>query len=105
MPNQIDRDPKRAVQKYPLRVTDEQIIVMPEGAQILTVQTTDKDGDQPFIWALVDVTKRMAGRTIYVVGTGHSFPVDAGKYIGTFQTQGGTGVWHVFDMLTEVCVE
>jgi len=85
--------------KYPLLATGRQIVRMPEGAQILTVQTQN---DAPCLWALVDEGSGSEERIIYTQGTGEPFiddPEDL-TYIGTYQLQreafGVVLIFHVF---------
>lgn len=88
---------KTAIWKFPIQTTDFQTIEMPQYATILTVQT---QFDMPCIWAEVNPEAPMAKRLILVYGTGH--PMDdkeERKYIGTYQLQGGSLVFHVFELL------
>lgn len=87
--------------KFGLIVTDYQEVTMPQGAQLLCVQT---QGDQPQLWALVDETSlSYCRRTVAMYGTGNPLPSgDLGKYIGTFQMHGGALVFHAFDLGEEV---
>jgi len=59
---------KKTTWKYPLEITDEQNLMMPEGAEILTAQM---QGGTLCLWAR--------------------------KYIATAQMAGGTLIWHVFE--------
>ena len=81
------------IYKYPLRVTDEQDIEMPQNAVPLTVQ--DQHATLT-LWVLVDTEQPTRARTIHIVGTGHPLPTVHGSYIGTVQQR--SLVWHVFDM-------
>ena len=55
--------------EYPLKVEDEQIVKMPLGYQILTVQIKD---NVPCIWAIVDdKEKQIIDCKIRTIGTGH----------------------------------
>lgn len=89
--------------KYPLKIEDKQIIKMPLGYQILTVQIKD---NVPCIWAIVDDKEaHVIDCKIITIGTGHCFddylfgyghyfdnhPLD---YIGTYQLN--QLVFHVF---------
>lgn len=69
---------------------------MPEGAEILHV---DLQGDLPCFWALVDPAKPTVSRSFRMVGTGHpiNFPTD--KFIGTFLTEEGKFVFHIFEII------
>jgi hypothetical protein len=82
--------------KYPLKVTDEQAVMMPRDARILTIQT---QYDQPCLWAWVDNEKNLESRKIRIYGTGHPMAREAIEYIGTFQIHGGSLVFHVFEKL------
>lgn len=85
--------------KYPLTVMNEQTLILPPGAQLLTVQVQD---ERPCLWALVDErapSRQMRHLAIY--GTGHPLPENPGTYIGTFQLRGGAFVGHVFELPDE----
>jgi hypothetical protein len=78
--------------KYPLRVDDRQTVQLPKGAELLTVQTQH---GSPCLWALVDEAAETESRVILMHGTGH--PISClGKYLGTFQLDGGNLVFHAF---------
>ena len=80
--------------KYPLEITGSQEVVLPQGARILCVQVQH---DVPCLWALVNPDEPSIPRRIYIFGTGHVAPVSAEGYIGTFQTNEGQFVGHVFE--------
>lgn len=80
--------------KYPVTISDEQNVVMPAGAQILTVQI---QGRTPVLWALVDETGLPTQRRIEVHGTGNPIPEGKRQYIATIQTHQGQFVWHFFE--------
>lgn len=84
----------KTVYKYRLDTTDVQIIQMPKGAEILTVQFNDWSG--LCLWALVDPTQELENVKIRIAGTGHHIEEDIMKYIGTLQLQGGALVFHAF---------
>ena len=69
---------------------------MPQGAEILTVQT---QGQIPCLWALVDPEAPTELRIIELYGTGDPFHEGSKprKYIGTCQIKGGESVFHVFE--------
>ena len=78
---------------------DMQLVAMPAGAEILTVQA---QRDTPCIWALVDVDSPPATRMIETFGTGHEVYEDMGvdrKCLGTYQLRGGALVFHVFERI------
>ena len=83
------------IYKYPLDVTDEQKVVMPKGARLLSVQEQD---DAPCMWALVDPGAELVSRVITIHGTGTPLPTgDLGNYVGTYQSHEQFFVGHVFD--------
>jgi hypothetical protein len=74
---------------------------MPKGAEILTVQTDEKN-NHPTIWALVDPEQENEQRFFELFGTGHEIHSDMGverKYIGTYQYQKGAFVGHIFERI------
>jgi DNA-directed RNA polymerase subunit RPC12/RpoP len=89
-----DKTAVRKIYKYPLPLNDEIAISMPEGSEILTVQI---QGMLPYIWAIVDTDAPKTTRYLCIRGTGHIFKGNEGKYIGTFQYNDGTLVFHVFE--------
>lgn len=83
------------VHKQKLAVADVQEILVPLEAEFLHVAE-----QRPFevcIWYRCNTELPMHPRKIAIVGTGHAAPGGDGKYIGTFLTQGGTFVFHVFE--------
>lgn len=82
--------------KYPLKIKNEQIIKMPLGYQILTVQVKDNiKGEIPYIWALVDDNeKHRIDCKIRIIGDGYCFDNHLLDYIGTIQFN--KYVFHVF---------
>jgi len=84
------------IYKYPLKVTDKQVVLMPFGAEILCVQMQNGD---PTIWAAVDEMNSLVPRNIAMAGTGHELgDISKWKYIGTVQMYDGALVWHCFDL-------
>ena len=81
--------------KFPLRLKDNQLVRMPQGAKLLSVQLQN---GQIQLWALVDLDyKERVNRMIAIRGTGHDVEsaLSDCEFIGTVQ-DGGL-VWHVFD--------
>lgn len=82
------------IYKYDLQIADEQILEIPEGFEILTVQT---QRNRPRLWVIVDPSKGHKSVLIHMRGTGHLMGNAVGKkYIGTFQIDEGTFVFHTF---------
>ena len=67
---------------------------MSAGAQVLCVQVQNAT---PCIWALVDIEAKKTLRTFATYGTGHQHESIPGRYVGTYQLEGGALVFHVFD--------
>ena len=84
----------KTIWKFPLEVTDNNVIKMPKGAQILSVQVQH---NIPCLWAAVDPEAELETRTIFTVGTGHPISLDAGRFIGTYQLNYGRFMGHVFE--------
>lgn len=68
-------------------------VQMPVGAEVLHA---DCQGNQVFVWALVDPDAEMETRRFGVFGTGHPVPEDA-RHIGTCIERNWGLVWHVFE--------
>ena len=84
----------KTIYKYPLEgYVERQIIEMPEGAEILTVQVQD---GTPCIWALVTPLNKIVEKTVYMIGTGHKISTDKGDYVATVQAYDGSLILHVF---------
>ena len=77
--------------KYPLEITDRQVINLPAGAWELSVLTA---GERLFLYALVDPDQPTEDMTIRIVGTGNPVEQDPGFFIGTVSMP--PHVWHVF---------
>ena len=83
---------EKSIWKFPLVVTDEQIVPLPIGAEVLSVQVQN---GVPCLWAKVDTDAVKEGRVVQIFGTGHDAS-DAGDYISTFQLHDGELVFHAF---------
>lgn len=85
------------IHKYPLEVKNHQTILMPTGAQILSVQFQE---DQLVLWAIVNDTLHKEGRLIEIYRTGTPFQPLNRKHISTVQEDCVEGVvWHIFEIL------
>ena len=94
----------KTIWKYELK-TDNQVLQMPKGAQILTVQIQN---EIPCLWVLVNPEAEHQPRAIEIFGTGHDieeytepevYKINR-KYIGTYQLRGGAFIAHVFERLS-----
>jgi hypothetical protein len=82
----------KTIWKYSL--TPDCTLSMPVGSIILTVQEQEQ---RPCLWALVDPAAPHECRRFRTYGTGHPVADDPGEYIGTFQLNGGSLVFHLFE--------
>lgn len=78
-----------------LEITDEQNLMMPEGAEILTAQIAG--GASLCLWALVNPDAPKQRRVIEILGTGNPAPDVERRYISTVQMAGGALIWHIFE--------
>ncbi len=95
----------RRIWKYKMRVADEQAVLLPKGAKILSVgvhRDFHPDGtvenEIPCLWALVETTADEEVRGIAMRGTGH--PADGMEdavFLGTIFMFGGRLVFHIFE--------
>lgn len=89
---------ERSIYKYQIRHEDEQVVMLPKGAEILSVQI---QSGVLVLWAIVFTKNETEPRVIEIYGTGSSFPTIGQferKYISTVQDNLGL-VWHVFECL------
>ncbi len=84
----------KAIWKYAMNPVT--TIEAPEGGIVLAVQVQD---NQPQIWMLVDPGKALETRVFKSFGTGSEFDDSGLVYVGTFQINGGTLVFHAFEEL------
>lgn len=84
---------QKTIYKYPLVITDRQVVELPVGARLLHV---DDQFGQLHLWALVEQYAPTEPRTFRIVGTGHHFDDSArfSEHVGTVMTP--PFVWHVF---------
>lgn len=80
--------------KYRLPVSDRQVVSLPLGAKILSVQI---QRGHPQLWAFGDETAGRSDRVIRMYGTGQDTPNDPGVFIDTIQLNDGYLVFHVFE--------
>lgn len=69
-------------------------VLLPIGAKVLCVQVQNL---KPCIWALVDTDAAHEPRRFTFYGTGHQCDENPDDYVGTFQMQDGTYVFHLFE--------
>jgi hypothetical protein len=87
------------VYRYILQPTNNSVVAMPEGAEILQVaRWKQKD----CIWALVDTDKPLVPRVFHVLASGSTadFPSYKLHYIGSFVTDPDIEIYHLFEVLT-----
>lgn len=82
----------KTIYKYPIEITDEQTLSMPEGAQVLSAQM---QGNTLCIWALVDSGNFNCDRRVRIFGTGNPVVLDGNwKFVDSVHER--IFVWHVF---------
>lgn len=84
----------RAVWKFPIEITDRQVLQMPHGAQIHYVAVQH---EKICLWASVDTNVDLEERVIIVAGTGHAISDTDLRYIGTVQFYREDLVFHIFE--------
>lgn len=85
----------KTIWKFPLVLTDEQIITVPAGKQFLCAQVQN---DVIALWARVETNAPLEGAAIRMYLGGQPIPdEDTLAYIGTVQL--GIYVWHIFELL------
>lgn len=85
--------------KFPLQITDVQIVTLPVDSEILSVAM---QGNVLCLWAMCDPDSRSHRREIEIIGTGN--PIEDAhrqferRFIGTVLCPSGL-VWHVFERI------
>lgn len=91
----------KTIYKYTLNVEDEPVLLMPEGAQILSVNTQLIRGTETLcLWALVNPEGREEARYFRIYGTGNPVNVSGlanSKFLGTVSMREGAMIWHIFE--------
>lgn len=86
-----------SIWKYSAPLQDLIRLMLPEGAQTLSVQMQG-GGKDPQLWVFVpDVGAPRVERQLIWLGTGQSAPANPGRFIGTVQLHGGALVFHLFE--------
>lgn len=82
----------KTVWKFKLEVTDHQSVFLPVGSQVLT---SEFQGNELFVWALVDDQVATEDYQFRIVGTGHDADgLEGWRYINTVFYN--NLVWHIF---------
>jgi hypothetical protein len=86
----------RQVWKYKITPEDNQVIHLPAAAEILSVQTQN---GSPELWCLCNPEETKCDtRRFRLAGTGHPIVEDNLVFIGTFQLDMGSLVFHLFEV-------
>lgn len=86
----------KRVYKYILSAEDYSTIVLPAGAQILSVH---EQRDQIYLWVLIDPNEKgVETHKFRVAGTCHDITDEALRFIGSVLMYGGSLVFHVFEV-------
>ena len=89
----------KCIYKYPLEITDSQIIELKQGCEFLCLKEVC---NIPTLYYLINPSNEFKSKTIRIFGTGHFIP--AGElsrliYLGTVVCNNGQLIWHVFEKL------
>lgn len=87
------------IHRYPLTVSDRQVLRMPTGSKILSVVVQNRR-DRVVLYALVDDPRQDAtttDRVIRMYPTDVEVPNDPGVFLGTIQLNDGYVFQHVFE--------
>jgi hypothetical protein len=84
------------VWKYSLDWSAFQQLDMPRGAKVLSLQVQN---GEPKVWVLVNGSEPHERRSFGTYATGETLPTgtDLGRFVGTYQRNGGDLVFHVFE--------
>ena len=80
--------------KYPLGPGKNEL-KLPKGAELLTAQM---QGSGPQLWVKLDPKAEKVYREVRVLATGEAFNGDGFRYISTFQLEGGSLIFHAFEV-------
>lgn len=81
----------KAIYKYPIKIADTQILDMPVGADIISLQMQN---GIITIWAIIDIEASLMPVKIRIFGTGIHYSDLVLRHIGSIQD--GDYIWHVF---------
>jgi hypothetical protein len=84
----------KTIYKYELAVTDEQVVDLPLGGEVLSLQVQH---GKPCLWVYVDPSQPSRPCRIITKGTGHpADDVADTTFLGTYQLRDGALVFHAF---------
>lgn len=85
------------IYKFPLEITDSQVIKMPKGSRILSIK---QQRNRVCLWAEVDTSEEIEDVTILCFGTGQVIPSYIKKeFIASLLLYSGDLVFHFFKAL------
>ena len=73
---------QRTIWKFPLKIVDDYFLVVPKGANVLSVGW-DPKLRTPALWAEVDPGQEHLPLHVWVVATGRDLPESRGRFVGT----------------------
>ncbi len=82
----------RTVWKIPLEIEGDNSVTLPEGVNVVHIDT---QGDDIMMWVLVEPVRVSREYRFFVVATGGEVPRNT-QHVGTVLTNLGKSVWHVF---------
>lgn len=80
----------KTIYKYPLVITDVQVVAMPSGAKVLSAMVQN---GVLCLWAEIETESIEVAREVLIVGTGHPIRFDW-PYVGSVIMS--PFVWHVY---------
>jgi len=96
----------KKIYKYKLKMTEFQIVDLPEDSEILSVMSQPPSygemNDSLYMWVKLDDEKPLAPRRIRIFGTGHDMEYQHElRFIGTVSMNHNSLIWHVFENYKE----
>lgn len=92
-----ERSTKEDITEYEIKITDEQVITMPVGTQIVSTKTKNEN---VILYTLVDAEQKDVVKDIKfrIHGTGHPIQEDIAEYefLDTVELYGGSLMFHIF---------
>ena len=87
----------KTVWKYNIRPDDLISLDLPIGAKPLSIQEQHGNAE---LWCLCDPNEKVYETRLFrMAGTGHSIKEEIIGYVGTFQLDGGSLVFHLFEVM------
>lgn len=90
----------KTIHKQTFETTDTVALTLSKDSEILTIQTQN---NIPCVWYQFDLDNRrdLEARVLLIFGTGHEIDDENRdmEYLGTYQLNEGTFIFHVFELI------